>query len=667
MIEAPSGQADRGRESSLDGWAACLGTAVAGSSLALVALADLGWFRPWFAAAAILLAVALSLAVWRPLAPWAPRSSWAATFAAGILLGAAVLIAPGSENIAGPRDPGVYVATAFAIARGGGTLEEDRGLLLLRETIDAGETNLWLYHSSINLAPVRYPGQLFVRDVGAGLVEASFLPVLPVWMALAASLGGLEAALHVSGVFGVLALACAMLASRAAGGPGGAPTPARGWILVGALLATSFSQVWWAREPMAESALGTFGWLAAWASIQWVRLGGSRWAALAGLAATAALFTRADGILIVAAVGLSFLALRGRDRWAVLALVVPGTIAFAIHGALRAPIYMSTVYGAFTAERAALGIVAVGLAGAILLAASRLAWGRRAATLLAVAAMAASLMTGVAPGVGRDPGLGAASPLAWLPGYVPWPLLVLAAAGVVLLGWRGAPASSLPLVLMGGLPTLLFLIDPLVTGDHPWMVRRLVPLVIPFLAMLAAWAAEGMFERRGALSRLRFAGPTLAAALVGTGLGLSAAMLVDLVAAPRHGAGIVSGLVAVRAAVEEDAVIVFPASDLGTQLAMPLGATSGVTTFAIPAPSLTPEVAATLQRWEARGVPVYWAVESGDTLSAPTGVEARLMAASRLRWGSADGGPVPPPLRMTIYERELLLFRVTFRTGAAWP
>src|SRR5207248_978586 len=160
----------------------------------------------------------------------------------------------------------------------------------------------------------RFPTRHFVRDVEAGVVEGGFLSVLPVWIALAASFGGVEPALHVSGAFGLLSLAFAMLACAAAsratppphhpnppppgggrqsplspgGGEGGgegaiargpdvgeAPdrvsssgsTSMPSWPIVGGVLALAFSQVWWAREPMAESALGAFSWLVAWASV----------------------------------------------------------------------------------------------------------------------------------------------------------------------------------------------------------------------------------------------------------------------------------------------------------------------------------------------------------------------------------------------------------------
>src|SRR5262249_7688576 len=157
---------------------------------------------------------------------------------------------------------GVYVATGFAIAHWGSTSIPDSGLQLLTETMDPSQINAWLYENILNHARVRFPTRLFIRDLDGSVVEGGFLPVGPVWVALAAGLGGIEPALHVTGVFGVLALAFAMLTAEAASaavevnGGGAAPSPVEWgggyvphWPLVGAFLVLSFPQVWWAREP----------------------------------------------------------------------------------------------------------------------------------------------------------------------------------------------------------------------------------------------------------------------------------------------------------------------------------------------------------------------------------------------------------------------------------
>lgn len=659
----------------LDRWAACLGTFLSLASLGLVALADFGWFQGWLALAVIGLAAATAAALWRPPLQWRLRPSAHAFAGIGALTVAAALIAPGSENIAGPRDPAVYVATGFAIARGGSTLIHDPVLELLARTADPNQINSWLYNNAINGARIRFPAQLFIRDVDSGTVEGGFLPVLPVWIALATHLGGIEGALHVAGVFGVLALAFAMLAAGgAAGGRNGRAAPL--WPLVGAILAVSFAQIWWAREPMAESALGAFTWLVAWATARWITGGGRPWAALAGLGTTAALFTRADAVPLAAALALLLACYAEPGRKLMLGILFVGSGAAALHYGLVATVYTSTTFGGVTAGRAAAGIAAVGILGAILVAgfalrrsgairpgaaiAKRATFVRRGAVLAIVGLALASALSGIAPGVGRAAGLGAASPLAWLPGYVPWPILGLAAIGAAAWGWMGVARPLVPLLLIGGLPALLYLPDPLVTGDHPWMVRRLVPAVIPLLALAASGGALALWRlRMPGRERLQLVGPLAAALLTGLGLGLATAQDRDL-AGPRHAAGVPDGLTALAADLPSNALVVFPAGEAGNHLAMPLDMILGVDAFAITARTASPGIVSTLARMEAVGRAVYWAEDGPLQPVMPEGAVATRDRTSRVRYRIADNGPAPPPLQLRDIDHTITLYRLSF-------
>ena len=676
MEQPHVGPADADRPAdALDRWAAFLGTTLTLASLGLVALADFGWLRPWLALLAVILAALCATALWRPPLRLRPTPSVSALLAIAILAVGAALVAPGSENIAGPRDQAVYVATGFALASGGSTIVHDAALRLLAENTDTDGIDAWIYRNAINGARIRFPAQLFIHDVDAGTVEGGFLPVLPVWIALAASLGGIEPALHVAGVFGMLALGLVMLASHATH-PGGQEPGTPVWPLVGAILAISFSQVWWAREPMAESALGAFTWLCGWACIRWLAGGGRRWATLAGLAAACALFTRADGVLLAAALALIAVRFGAPGRRWLFMVLVPGVLAAGLHYALLASVYTSTVYGEITLSRAVFGVAAVVILGGLMLAAPRLSrWApasgamtarrltavRRAAVLGVLGLAMAAAISGIAPGVGRAPGLGAASPLAWLPGYVPWPILGLAALGVVVWAWNGVPRPVLPLVLFGGLPALLYLPDPLVTGDHPWMVRRLVPAVIPLLAIAASVGALALWRLRpdGRLARFQVAAPVAAAILVGSGLGLAVAQDRDLVGA-RHGAGVLSGLTALASDLPGNALVVFPGDQAGIHLAMPLEAVFGVDSFVVPARAVVPEIASTLARMEAAGRAAYWVEDGGRPPILPDGVTVTPYRTARVHYRVADNGPVPPPLQLRDVDHALTLYRLSF-------
>jgi hypothetical protein len=256
--------------------------------------------------------------------------------------------------------------------------------------------------------------------------------------------------------------------------------------------------------------------------------------------------------------------------------------------------------------------------------------------------------------------LGAPSPLAWLTGYVPWPIIILAAGGLTAIAWSGASRQLLPLLLVGGLPALLYLPDPLVTGDHPWMTRRLVPAVIPLLAIAASAGAAALWRLGlpGIMGRVRIDGRLAAALLVGLGLGLAVAQDSDLVG-PRHGSGVIEGLTALAADLPPTAVVIFPEGPSGLHLAMPLQSMFGIDSFAIPEAELTPAVASTLTRMEALGREVYWAEDARRPVAAPPGITADPFRTARVRYSLADYGQRPPPLELKEIDHVVTLYRIT--------
>jgi hypothetical protein len=96
----------------------------------------------------------------------------------------------------------------------------------------------------------------------------------------------------------------------------------------------------------------------------------------------------------------------------------------------------------------------------------------------------------------------------WVSWYTGWPTLILAGVALALLtryavlGRRdpvsGSPASRWVLGL--GLPVvsaLSVLWSPGITPDHPWADRRLVPTVLPVVALLAVWSVAAATRRWG--------------------------------------------------------------------------------------------------------------------------------------------------------------------------
>ncbi|HEY7100458.1 MAG TPA: hypothetical protein VH573_02335 [Mycobacteriales bacterium] len=98
--------------------------------------------------------------------------------------------------------------------------------------------------------------------------------------------------------------------------------------------------------------------------------------------------------------------------------------------------------------------------------------------------------------------------LTWVSWYTGWPTLVLAGAALALLTryavlGRRDPVSGHPAtrwILGLALPVvsaLSVLWSPGITPDHPWADRRLVPTVLPVVALLAVWSVAAATRRWG--------------------------------------------------------------------------------------------------------------------------------------------------------------------------
>jgi hypothetical protein len=87
----------------------------------------------------------------------------------------------------------------------------------------------------------------------------------------------------------------------------------------------------------------------------------------------------------------------------------------------------------------------------------------------------------------------------WLAWWVGWPLLALAAVAAGLLVAKavrgeGSPAWPALLVVMLG-STVLSLVRPGITPDHPWAERRFVVVALPALVLLATFAARWLTSK----------------------------------------------------------------------------------------------------------------------------------------------------------------------------
>lgn len=137
--------------------------------------------------------------------------------------------------------------------------------------------------------------------------------------------------------------------------------------------------------------------------------------------------------------------------------------------------------------------------------------------------------------------------------YVGWPLVVLAVVGAVAT-FRRLTTQSAPLAfriwVVGGLGvSVLYLALPLVSPDHPWAVRRMIPVVIPAVMMFAVFALHRVFQRT---TGLRAVVPAVALAALACD---AAAAYGTRVLALRENAGMGARLSTIAAALPDALVV----------------------------------------------------------------------------------------------------------------
>jgi hypothetical protein len=226
--------------------------------------------------------------------------------AAGVLLVAIILSGTPSEVILGGRDAGIYANTGIMIARTGSIRQYDPLVADLaqrrNQESDAaqGWSNLLGVQSGMRFmsSRMRLAG-LFISESNAinGEYTPQFLHLFPAWIAIFASLFGIQYALLATGFAGVLGIWSVGMAGRAMHSP---------WLGVIAmvLLTLNSVQIWFSRYPMSET---TAQWLIFVVIYGMARIAqrpqphdATYAALLAGAAAGQLILTRLDFVFVVA-------------------------------------------------------------------------------------------------------------------------------------------------------------------------------------------------------------------------------------------------------------------------------------------------------------------------------------------------------------------------------
>ncbi len=473
----------------------------------------------------------------------APWWALAATVAVAVVF-TAWQLAERTEQIIFLRDPATYLQVGYWIA--------DHGYLPIPDSAAAfGGPHPGLSFASVNY----YPS-------GAGIVP-QFMTGMPLVLAAAFWLGGMNAALLATPVIGGCAvLAFGGLAGRLAG-PRWAPAAA-------AVLALSLPEQYTSRasfsEPLAQVLL--FGGLCLLADSLVVNRGtrgdrGKRpdWpnqdmvlAALAGLALGLTILVRIDGLSdILPAVPFLGVMLAARRRQAIpfgVALVAGVGYGLA-DGYLKSLPYLDLEAPSLRPLALIVAVIVVATALGVAVTASRRARGtarrllatkvvRWLPTAAAVGVAAIFVAFAVRPLVQTVAGETDPTSIAyvaelqklahlpvagrrqyyedslyWVIWYLGVPAVLLGAFGLALLAkrctssllsWKDPAGAAriwaLPL-MMASWVIVTVLWRPAVSPDQPWASRRLVPFVLPGLILAAVWAAAWLKDQAAQLGRTR--------------------------------------------------------------------------------------------------------------------------------------------------------------------
>lgn len=497
-----------------------LSSALAG--IVALALAQVGYFGlP--ALVLILLLVSFGMAVLtrlehQPLV-WrvAPSPKTECLVVAAIAITATGLFLHPHQYILGGGDAGVYVNLGVNLSKTGALLireplltdiEPDLLPGLLREQ-PPGTTSKF----------IRLPG-FYLSNLGPGLVIPQFYPLHPVWLGIGYSLFGVTGALLATPVWGVLSVVVIYLYGRSlfnrqTGG------------LTAFLLLIIPLQIYFARYPTAEPLTQYLSWTGLWAFTAFDRGRSPRglWGLAAGVALGQSFLARIDTLPLLLLPAGWILSLLWRRRWQVSAwwfvLPLASLIGYAVyHGLVFSRPYTLDLYGwtvPFLLGEWWPVLVIVGLGGGILGLGLRyrhrwnwpkvLSWKSILRYVIAILLVGAAVYAYfVRPRIGdtvlasywygdSQIPISNHENLVRLGWYLSPLGIGLAVVGGVLLVLKERWGDMWPLWGMGGSFTVLYIYNIFNNPFQIYAMRRYVPIVVPFFALLAAYTLERLWKQ----------------------------------------------------------------------------------------------------------------------------------------------------------------------------
>ena len=539
------------------------------------------------------------------------------------------------QFITGAADAGVYVNLSAHIAKTGSILVDQP----LVAELDPAHYDLFLRPEQAYPPATHYwQPALFVTDQ-SGRLTPQFYHLHPVWQAVGYALSGLNGALYFTGYWALLSCMVVYLLARRwlVGQPF-----SRLFALI-ALAGMSFNalQVWFARYPTTEPLtqllflLGFYA-LAVWAERSYEE---PLWGILAGLAWGSTFLARIDSffILIVPAVLLFWLCWQRKWQWTHLGFFLP-LLILPLHSVFHAwgwsrP-YFNNVFGFVGRVLSQYGLI-LAVAGGIGVGLLWWVWRNQPLVMQLVWRHQHTLKIGVIMAVVGlflygwfvrpylattaylDPFSGAEITLynnenLLRLGWYLSPIGVFGAMlGICVLIWH-LDKTHWAMLLMGLIFSLLYIYNARNNQHQIYVMRRYLPVVLPFFIITAVWGFAWLARMRQQLLSLALAGLWLLGILWLTRGFVSH---VDYVGFPDQ-------LAVTAAQFDRSSVIVFSQpTDIGVGdfIGAPLYFLHDIHSFVWREGSAE-QTAAAISNWQADGYTVYW-VTLPDAVVWPLGDE----------------------------------------------
>jgi hypothetical protein len=436
-----------------------------------------------------------------------PRPSVQAALLAGILLVAGWLYARPAEAFLVLDDAGVYILSGVHLAETGELFVHDPVLADLppdvaREVLFSGP-----YWSEWT----RFWGPFFIWTWWRDLVLFGFLHLPRLWAGLFALLVGPAAAVWATPVFGLLGTAGIYFLGRRILG-------AKVGLVASGLLTLNFVQIWHARFPLSDMPMQTLLMGSLYLLALYLESPSFFLGLLGGLSVATLSLIRLESVLVAGVVGALFLFWRLRGNWRTCPefsrrkdyVVFLGSLGLALayatlHNVLFAWRYLLWIFlHNLTPSLARLmifgGLVVIAATvwmlvrpGALSSLLRRLAIHWRGLALVGLIALICYLAF-IAQGWRWM--------LHWLAQYWTWPGLLIALVGFTLTLARKPQHGMWPFLALTLTYGVLFILIPYVTPVQPWAMRRMVPLVMPALAIFTAHAILSLPKLRWHLERV---------------------------------------------------------------------------------------------------------------------------------------------------------------------